>query len=262
MLFVFITSTSICYAESTTWNFAAGTPNYDVDNTGDAYGNTLSIDSDDDGTPELTIQAWADTGPGWAKGDDDEVFQGFASTSSYGLLNYNLDTDDDDLRGEYHAIDNKGRDTDMMFFTFTESVALTGIDIGWAGYDTDVSIVAFNTLPTLEGNTWSAIVDQSFFSASFSNLGLAPYALANVDAVSGAIIEAQYWLIGAYNSIFGDSGASDYYADSFKIATITTKPKDKDKPSPKPPTEVSEPSTIAMFASFGLFLMWRRRKSA
>lgn len=260
-MFVFITSTSICYAEPTTWNFAQGTPNYDVDNTGNAFGNTLSIDSDNDGTPELTIQAWSDTGPGWAQGNDSEVFQGFASTNSGGLLNYNLDTPTgkNPLTGESHVIDNRDGDVDMMFFTFSESVALTGIDIGWANGDTDVSIVAFNTLPTLEGNTWSEIVDQSFFSASFSNLGLLPYTLANVDAVSGAIIEAQYWLIGAYNSIFGDSGANDHNSDSFKIATITTKA--KDKPSPKPPTEVSEPSTIAMFASFGLFLMWRRRKS-
>ena len=77
------------------------------------------------------------------------------------------------------------------------------------------------------------------------------------DEVAGAVVEAKYWLVGAYSSIFGDSGANDNNTDSFKLASITTQ-----TPDPKPPTEVAEPSTIAMFASFGLFLMWRRKRSA
>jgi hypothetical protein len=261
-LLAFVASTSVSFAEPTVWDFATDATNYDVDNSANAFGNLLSIDSDNDGNPELTIQAWADTGCGWSCGNDDHVQQGFASTNSGGLLNYNLDdpSGNGNLQGEDHVIDNKA-DVDMMFFSFVESTALTGIDIGWANGDTDVSIAAFNTLPTLSGNTWSNIVGQSIFSSSFSNLGTAPYALANV--ASGAVVEAQYWLIGAYSSIFGDSGANDHSADSFKLASITTER--TIKPSPKPPTditEVSEPSTIALFASFGLFLMWRRKRSA
>jgi hypothetical protein len=260
VLLTFIASTSIGYAEPTTWDFATGSANYDVDNSGDAFGNVLSIDSDNDGTPELTIQAWANTGCGWSCGNDDDVEQGFASTNSGGLLNYNLDdpSGDGKLRGESHVIDNKGGDEDMMFFSFSESTALTGIDIGWYDGDTDISIAAFSSLPTLSGNTWANIVGQSIFSASFSNLGSAPYSLAN--EVSGVVVEAKYWLIGAYSSVFGDSGASDNNSDSFKLASITTET--TKKPSPKPPTEVAEPSTIAVFASIGLFLLWRRKKIA
>lgn len=258
VLVAFVASTSMSYAETTIWNFNTGASDYNVENSGNAFGNLLSIDSDNDGTAELTIQAWSDTGCGWGCGSDSEVFQGFASTNSGGLLNYNRDTPNgtNTLTGEEHVIDNRDGDTDMMFFSFTESTALTGIDIGWIsdGYDSDVSIVAFNSLPTLSGNTWSDIVTQSIFSASFSNLGKAPYALSN--EIAGTVVEAKYWLIGAYNSIFGDSGANDNSADSFKLASITT------QTTPKPPTEVAEPSTLAMFASFGLFLMWRRKKSA
>jgi len=260
VLVAFVASTSISYAETTTWNFEAGSSGYDVDSSGNVFGNVLSIDSDNDGTAELTIEAWSDTGCGWNCGNDNIVDQGFASTNSLGLLNYNLDTTSD-LTGEEHVIDNRDGDTDMMLFSFTQSTALTGIDIGWisGGYDSDVSIAAFSSLPTLSGNTWSDIVSQSIFSASFSNLGLAPYALSN--EVAGAAVEAQYWLVGAYNSIFGDSGANDNNADSFKLASITTQTA---KPSPKPPTavEVAEPSTLVMFASFGLLLMWRRKKSS
>jgi hypothetical protein len=258
VLLTFIASTSMSYAETTTWNFATGSGNYDVDNSGNAFGNELSIDSDDDGTAELTIQAWADTGCGWNCDPDDQVQQGFASTNSGGLLNYNLDTPTgtDPLTGEEHVIDNRD-DVDMMFFSFSESTALTGIDIGWYSGDTDISIAAFSSMPTLSGNTWVNIVGQSIFSASFSNLGSAPYSLAN--EVSGAVVEAKYWLIGAYSSVFGDSGANDNSSDKFKLASITTK---ITKTIPKPPSEVSEPSTIAMLASIGLFLMWRRKKTA
>ncbi|MGY0649994.1 MAG: PEP-CTERM sorting domain-containing protein, partial [Paraglaciecola chathamensis] len=33
-------------------------------------------------------------------------------------------------------------------------------------------------------------------------------------------------------------------------------------PDPKPPTDVAEPSSLAVLASFGLFAVWRRRKTA
>jgi hypothetical protein len=257
VLFAFVASTSISYAETTTWNFNAGSAGYDVDNSGNVFGNQLSIDSDNDGTAELTIQAWANTGCGWGCGNDNDLGQGYATTNSYGLLNYNLDTQSGSLTGEQHVIDNGDGDTDMMLFSFLESTALTSIDIGWFDGDSDVSIAAFSSLPTLLGNTWSDIATQSIFSASFSNLGTGPYALAN--EVSGMVVEAQYWLIGAYSSIFGDSGANDNNTDAFKIASITT------QTSITPPpdnTVVTEPSTIAMFASFGLFLMWRRKKAA
>jgi hypothetical protein len=259
VLLAFIATTSISYAEVTIWEFRAGTANYEVEKSGYYFGNQLSIDSDNDGTPELTIQAWADTGCGWNCGIDSELGQGYASTNSSGLLNYNLDASNKELTGEEHVIDNKDGDVDMMLFTFAESTALTGIDIGWFNNDSDVSIAAFTTLPTLEGNNWSNIASQSIFSASFSNLGTAPYTLVN--EISNVVVEAKYWLIGAYSSIFGDSGANDNHSDQFKIASITTQTSDV-IPSDPDVTEVAEPSTIAIFASFGLFLMWRRKKTA
>lgn len=250
-------SISLSHAAETTWVFETDSVDYDVDNTANAFGNQLSIDSDNDGTAELTVQAWADTGCGWACGSDSAVEQGFASTNSSGLLNYNLDTPNgtNSLTGEEHVIDNKDGDVDMMLFSFAESTALTGIDIGWFRNDSDVSIAAFGSLPSLSGNTWTDIVANSIFSASFSNLGTAPFALAN--EIAGEVVEAKYWLIGAYSSIFGDSGANDSNSDQFKIASITT-----EASVPPPPTEVSEPSTIALFASFGLLVLWRRKKSA
>lgn len=261
VLLAFVASTSVSYADETTWNFREGSTGYDVNSTGAAFGNVLSIDSDNDGTAELTVEAWANTGCGWGCGDDNDLGQGYATTNSHGLLNYNLDAPSgrNALTGEEHVIDNGGGDTDMMLFSFLESTALTGIDIGWFSDDSDISIAAFSSLPTLLGNTWSDIATQSIFSASFSNLGTGFYGLTN--EISDVTVEAQYWLIGAYSSIFGDSGAHDNHIDGIKIASITTETTVKPTPKPPTPVQVSEPSTIAMFASLGLFLMWRRKKS-
>lgn len=258
VLLGFIASTSISNADETTWVFETDSAAYDVDNSGNNFGNQLSIDTDNDGNPELTIEAWADTGCGWNCGNDSQVGQGFADTNQDGLLNYNLDAPNNrSLTGEDHVIDNRD-DVDMLLFSFSESVALTGIDLGYFGHDSDISIAAFSTLPTLTGDTWSEIATQSIYSASFSNIGISPYTLVN--EVSSVVVEAQYWLIGAYTSIFGDLGAdSDYKTDSFKIAAITT---EASTPTTGSATEVAEPSTIAMFASFGLFMMWRRKKSS
>jgi hypothetical protein len=251
---MFVASTSISLADETIWVFENDKPN-NVVNSGNNFGNKLTIDTNGDNVDDLTIEAWASTGCGWSCGDDNEVFQGYAATNSSGLLNYNLDSSNGSLTGEDHVIDNKDGDVDMMFFSFLESTALTKIDLGWA-QDSDISVAAFGTLPTLEGNTWSQIAAQSIFSASFNDIGTSPYTLAN--EISGAVVEAQYWLIGAYTAVFGDKHLSDNN-DAFKIAAITTKT--TKKPKPKPPTEVAEPSTFAVFVSFGLFLMWRRKKA-
>ncbi|MBL4630511.1 MAG: hypothetical protein JKY14_04920 [Paraglaciecola sp.] len=136
VLVIFFTSASVSHAESTTWVFETDSSNYDVDKSGNYFGNQLSIDSDNDGNAELTIEAWASTGCGWGCGNDNDVGQGYASTNAWGLLNYNLDSSSGSLTGEDHVIDNKGGDVDMMLFSFAESTALTEISLGWAADQT------------------------------------------------------------------------------------------------------------------------------
>ncbi|MEP0354514.1 exosortase-dependent surface protein XDP1 [Paraglaciecola sp.] len=250
-LLMFFASTSMSYAESTTWVFETGASEYDVDSYTSEFGNQLSVDSDNDGTADLTIEAWASTGCGLYCGNDNEVEQGYASTNAWGLLNNNLD--EGLSNNSSHTVDNKGGDVDMMLLSFTESTALTGIDLGWAYNDTDISIAAFSNLPTLSGNTWAEIATQSIFSASFSNIGTSPYTLVN--EVSNVVVEAQYWLVGAYTSVFGNLGSNDdSYDDRIKIASITT-----ETTASTPVAEVPEPSTIMFFALFGLILVSRRK---
>lgn len=228
--------------DTTSWNFTtSGGNNYGSGSSTSSYGNALSFSSTDN---NLTVTAWADTneisGP-------DTIETATAARNSYGLLNYNRNNDG-------HYVDNSG-DTDMLLFTFDDLVSITGINIGYYDNDSDISIAAFDSLPTLQGQSWANVAGAASFSTSFANIG---NGWSSLDTQS---TEAQYWVIGAYNSSFGGAnGAGAGWSDYLKIAGISTVA--GSSPDPKPPTDVAEPSSLAVLASFGLFAAWRRRKSA
>lgn len=230
-------------SETTAWNFTtSGGNNYGSGSSTSSYGNTLSFSSTDS---NLTVTAWADTneisGP-------DTIETATAARNSYGLLNYNRNNDG-------HYVDNSG-DTDMLLFTFDDLVSITGINIGYYSYDSDISIAAFETLPSLQGETWATVAGDAIFSTSLANIGSG---WSSLDTESN---EAKFWVIGAYNSSFGQSGGGAFGSgnDYLKIAGISTVA--GTGPDPKPPTDVAEPSSLAVLASFGLFAVWRRRKTA
>jgi hypothetical protein len=237
------------WATSTTWAFNTDSSDYDIDAYDTEFGNQLTIDTDDDGNPELNISAWSDTGCGWYCGDDRDIFNAFASTDSQGLLNYNRDNPNAIVDGEYAKIDSFSGDFDMMLFSFSDSVSLTGISLASIGYDSDVSIAAFSSLPTLTSSTWSSVATAALFSTSFANFNNGINDITNLSD-SNNVVEAQYWLIGAYNAVFTDAGPYVGMGnDAFKLASITTEP-----------SAVSEPAIMLIFAS-GLMLIWLRRKN-
>ena len=229
---------------TTDWDFrTSGGNSYGSGSGTDSYGNTLSFNSAD---TDLTITAWADT---LEQNAPDTIQTATAAHNSYGLLNYNRNNDG-------HYVDNRD-DTDMLLFTFDDLVSITGVNIGYYSNDSDISIAAFETLPTLQGQTWASVASNASFSTSFANIGDGWSSLTS--ETSG--VDAQYWIIGAYNSSFGQSGGGAFGSnnDYLKIAGISTIA----GATPKPPTsDVAEPSSLAILASFGLFAVWRRRKSA
>lgn len=226
--------------DTTSWDFTTSSGTSYGSGTGtNSYGNTLDFSSTDN---NLSITAWADTNE---RNDPDTIQNATAARNSHGLLNYNRN------RNDGHYVDNSG-DTDMLLFTFDDLVSITKINIGYYSGDSDISIAAFDSLPTLQGQTWESVANAASYSASFSNLETSNYSIAS----STAGVDSKYWVIGAYNGAFGSPGWTTGN-DNLKIAGITTTL----GATPKPPTDVAEPSSLAILASFGLFAAWRRKKS-
>ncbi|MBJ2134826.1 PEP-CTERM sorting domain-containing protein [Paraglaciecola chathamensis] len=226
--------------DTTSWNFTTNGTQYGA---GNYDGNNLNFSSADN---NLTITAWADTRD---NNNSDTIQTATAAHNSHGLLNYNRDESNNE-----HYVDNYGDETDMLLFTFDDLVSITGINIGYHSVDSDISIAAFDDLPTLQGNTWDTVASNADFKTSFSNLSNGWTSLS-----SASSFESKYWLIGAYNGAFGSPGWTNNN-DQLKIAGLSTVA--GSSPDPKPPTDVAEPSSLAVLASFGLFAAWRRRKSA
>lgn len=156
----------------------------------------------------------------------------------------------------------KDTDFDYILISFDEEVNVTGATFSWLWKDTEtqVSVAALNdtSMLTSGGNTWADVAGDALSVGSFDVLNCDDTDLAMVDMES---VYSQYWIIGAYNTVFGDIGHS-MYDDGFKLASIGFNTKGGDTPPTNPPTEVTEPGTFAMLFMGGALAMWRRKRKA
>ncbi|MDO6475068.1 PEP-CTERM sorting domain-containing protein [Alteromonas sp. 1_MG-2023] len=191
----------------------------------------------------------------------------------YGIINKdvtNTPFTSDTRSGEYgvpqHAADNINLDwyasgyhiieTDYDFYliSFDEEVNVTGATFSWLwnSGDTQVSVAALNDISMLTSgaNTWADIAGEALAVGSYDVLNCEDTNLAMVDMDT---TYSQYWLIGAYNLVFGDIGGT-LYDDAFKLASIGFSKKEM------PQTDVPEPGTLALFLMGGSLALWRRKQ--
>lgn len=163
--------------------------------------------------------------------------------------------------GSHQTIDNStGQypDYDFILLSFSEEVQLDSLNFGWADFGNgsqEVSVAAitdtgFNKL-TSENSTWSSIISDAV-SSSFSIKSLSHNrGVSNLNFSS----TAKYWLVGAYNTVFGTTSSGYTLNDAFKIAGLGFSNTTETKTN----TEVSEPGALALM-SLGLGLVLYRRK--
>jgi hypothetical protein len=158
-----------------------------------------------------------------------------------------------------HAVDNEGGDYDMHLLSFDELVKLTTLDIGWFQNDTDISILAFSgdsfNSSSLLGKKWQDLIGNGWdLIGNYYNVDNGP----NDGAVNQGGVVSQYWLVGAYNTHFGNTfsgpninstGGDDYY----KLKGVTVE---------RPPVEVPEPGSLLLVAFGMIGLSWARRRKA
>jgi hypothetical protein len=180
---------------------------------------------------------------------------------------YGISNDDGDYysSGDYGSIDNLASDSgtvdyDMVLFSFSEAVNISAATFSWIGDtdNTEVSIIGLSDISALTSGTatWETI------ASSVSDSLQGSFVVENCDDVyysdfTSITGTAQYWLIGAYNTVFGYIDGATQNDDSIKLASIgfTTEP----DANASPATPVNAPSSFAFILLTGAFAAWRRK---
>lgn len=193
----------------------------------------------------------------WAYGVTNNDEAGYYGWSDHAIDNVNHYSQGSN-NAYFSGMTNVERDYDFVLLSFDKAVTLTGAGFSWLANlnDSQVSVAALNNASTLTSgtSTWSNIVDDALTTGSFDirSSGNAEYA-ANFTFKDAA----NYWLVGAYNTVFGDIGGR-VGNDAFKLASVGFST--ESKPTLDSSTEVSEPSTIGLLAAGSFILVWRRKK--
>tara|TARA_Y100001956_G_scaffold63021_1_gene63237 strand:- start:273 stop:1088 length:816 start_codon:yes stop_codon:yes gene_type:complete len=208
----------------------------------------------------VSISGWSDSA--WLSGADSGNYDKVVGAElqrigSYGWAVRNTWED----AGSHQTIDNYGyRDYDFILLSFSEEVQLDSLNFGWANFgkgsqEVSVSALSDNGFSKLTSanSTWSNIISDAV-SSSFSIQRLTDNrGISTLDFTSSA----KYWLVGAYNTIFGTVANGSGHNDAFKIAGLEFSNTTVNTPPPN--TQVSEPGALALM-SLGLGLVLYRRK--
>ena len=194
----------------------------------------------------------------WAYGITNNDESNYRGSADHAIDNLNYFSSGSD-NSDYYRFTNVERDYDFVLLSFDSAVTLTGASFSWLynSKDSQVSVAALsNTAKLTSGvNTWSDIVEDALTSASF-DIESCEYLDHRADFTFTE--SAQYWLVGAYNTVFGkiDGKVGN---DAFKLANIGFSVTETS--GTPDTTEVSEPGTIGLLMACSLFVMWRRKKT-
>lgn len=222
--------------------------------------STVSI-----GGIDVAVSGWADT---FGYNDDIVVAADTYKISDkygYGITNEDWEST---YNSPDHAIDNVNtrhynlQDFDFVLFSFGDDVTLQGANFSWVfnQYDTQVSVAALENISALTSGskTWSDIVGNAITSS---------YNVEKCDSTDEHLqyksefafnTSSRYWLVGAYNTVFGDIGGK-FNNDAFKLTSVGFSVTETN--GTPDTTEVSEPGTIGLLMACSLFVMWRRKKT-
>jgi len=251
--------------------YTGGSSQSNIDYTMNGDTSTITIDGTD---ISVGVTAWSDTTNVSTSysGNDNEV-EYYSSLNAYsyngdygyGLVNSNSN--------DSHTVDNftGGNDFDMVLFSFSDEVSLTGASFTWLqGYDTDkqITVVGLNDISLFQNHssnefTWAdvassagTVITSGHFNIS-SNISSGG-SHGNFSADFDELSVAKYWLVGSYNTYFDDNSSS-FQGSGFKLASLGF---EIGNSNGEPPTAVNAPAPFAiMLASFGL-LAWRRQRTA
>lgn len=264
---------------ATTWAQGSGTCTQAAINAG-GVGNSCAISGAD---ANVTVSAWANTNGGTVANGYNGKYETATlkawDGSGFAVQNRNPGSIDD-IEGSSpeHAVDNDDF-TDGLMFSFSKSVTLNSLTIGWScdktcassgdsntARDADVSVLAY----TGTGNPFAALDPNYIQNQTVSQLLSKGWTLvgnyANVDDLNptgpggtknfSTAVSSSWWLVTAYNSAFGTGTNLEGGNDFFKLLSVSGTSSSGGSGAP-------EPAGLALvaLAAFGAAVA-RRRKHA
>lgn len=156
-----------------------------------------------------------------------------------------------------HATDNSSY-TDAILYDFGQTkVNLSSLTVGWAAYDSDISILAYTGNPSLApdvlGNTVGGTtgllnngwVLVSHYANTVANVAQSDSGTSNSTPTTiSTNISSSWWLISAYNNAYDGSASVDgstQRKDYVKVLTVAGT-----VPSGDAPPGVPEPASLAL----------------
>lgn len=254
-------------AGTTTWQWDLKDSFNNNTQNGDSSFSADGTNSNNNSTLQADLSAFADT----ANPNDNIIQSGAFREYGGGLGIVNKDENGSDNQ---HAFDNQGSfltnngqnqnssstpDYDMALISFDTSVELTAIDFGWRD-DGDFTLLAYTGNGTfnnsdLNGSTWAAQQNSGdWLTVGHYNGG--EYANNSYYAVNSGATSSKYWLLGAYNSVFGASSQAgvDAQNDAFKVRKLKGNTSDSE--------EVPAPASFALLLmGLGGIFLRRNKKS-
>jgi len=256
---------------------------------------------DETNTHYVEATAWANTSNSSAGGYNNSLAPGKIAQYGGGLGVRNADYNHGDSNeGRYpeHAMDNNGR-FDMILFDFQDvQISLEQISVGWYKYDADISVLAYTgstpfdpaslnnrelsgNAEDLTTNGWEIV--GNYDADSYHNNTAFIQKDSNHDEHddrdsndnTNAMVSSSYWLIGAYNPVFGSAGCDEHDSHSgddshssgcSRLASGNDYLKIMDlagsivSTAPPPSTSVPEPTSLLLLAS-ALFISPKLRRA-
>jgi hypothetical protein len=279
-----ILAASSALASPQTWDFKNSG---DTTLSGSGYGNTIDFTRNDgEGDIALTVSAWSETintsdfcsdfpsdpscnDTGSTGSTERDPYIDTAQLVYYGDT-LGIQNQDGEGGAPQHSIDNIPNssstgynDYDMVLLEFDEAITLTNVVIGWATNNgnnsnngsADISVVAYTGNSAITSTPFFAQTETwgSLLSSGWESIG--NYENASQTQAITTDVVSNYWLVGAYNPIFG--GGLSNANDGFKLAAVETERGSR----PPPSTQISEPGSFAIML-LGLVGLGLRRKSA